>query len=272
MLRISDFAQLSRVSPKALRLYDRIGLFKPANIDGLTGYRYYSATQLPRLNRILVFKELGFSLEQIKHLLNDNISTEEIRGMLRLKQSEIQRRILEDQTRLLHLEIRLQEIEEDKMTNYEVVLKTVEPQIVAATVGLIPNYQDCGPVFDHLFDEAYHHAFQHGIKQVGSGISIYHDTKLRDRNIPVEAAAPIYEQIPSNERVWVYELPGVETMACAVHRGSFATLGQAYNALLAWVEKNGYRIVGSTREIYLQYERSGDCSQYVTEVQVPVET
>lgn len=65
MLRISDFAQLSRVSPKALRLYDRMGLLKPMEVDSFTGYRYYSATQLSRLNRILVFKELGFSLEQI---------------------------------------------------------------------------------------------------------------------------------------------------------------------------------------------------------------
>ncbi|WP_071880628.1 GyrI-like domain-containing protein [Pleurocapsa sp. PCC 7327] len=103
------------------------------------------------------------------------------------------------------------------------------------------------------------------------GIAIYHDTKLRDRDIPVESAVPIYDQISGNERVWVYELPAVETMACAVHHGSFATLGQAYNALLEWVEKQGYQIVGSTREVYLQYERDGDQSQYLTEVRVPVE-
>jgi len=272
VLRISDFAQLSRVSPKALRLYDRMGLLKPMEVDSFTGYRYYSATQLSRLNRILVFKELGFSLEQIGKLLSENVSAEEIRGMLRLKHSEIQQRVQEDQIRLARVEMRLNEIElEGKMPNYEVVLKPIESQLVAATVGVIPNYQSCGSTFDRLFDEAYAHASRHNLKRFGSGISIYHDTKLRDRDIPVEAVVPIYEKIPGNEKVWVYELPGVEDMACAVHHGSFANLGQAYNTLLEWVEKNGYRIIGSTREVYLQYERGGDESQYVTEVQVPVE-
>ena len=272
MLRISDFAQLSRVSPKALRLYDRLGLLKPAHVDECNGYRYYSATQLPRLNRILVFKELGFSLEEISRLLDENISSKEIRAMLRLRKSEIEQRLVEDQSRLARVEMRLQELEQEKtMSNYEVILKSVESQLVAATLGVIPNYQECEPIFDRLFDRTYNYVCSQGLKKVGSGIAIYHETKLRDRNIPVEVAAPIFQKIPGNEKVWVYELPGVETMACAVHQGSFSNLGQAYNVLLEWVEKNGYQIVGSTREIYLQYERGGDRSQYVTEIQIPVE-
>ena len=271
MLRISDFAQLSRVSPKALRIYDRLGLLKPAHVDDFNGYRYYSATQLPRLNRILVFKELGFSLEEISRLLDEKISSEEIRGMLRLRKSEIEQRLLEDQSRLKQVEIRLQELEQEKkMSNYEVILKSVESQLVAATLGVIPNYQDCEPIFDRLFDRTYSYAFSQGLKKVGSGIAIYHETKLRDQNIPVEVAAPIFQKISSNEQTWVYELPAVESMACVVHQGSFSSLGQAYNTLLEWVEKNGYQIVGSTREIYLQYERGGDSSQYVTEIQIPV--
>ena len=272
MLRISDFAQLSRVSPKALRLYDRMGLLKPIQVDSLNGYRYYSASQLSRLNRIVVFKELGFSLEEISQLLNENISTEEIRGMLRLKHSEIQQRVLEDHMRLRRVEMRLQELEmEGKMPNYEVILKPVASQIVAATVGIIPNYDECGAIFDRMFDEAFSYVFSQGIKQVGNGISIYHDTKLRDHHIPVEAAAPIYEKIPNSEKIWVYELPGVEQMACVVHHGEFSSLGKAYNTLLEWVEKNGYQVVGSTREVYLEYEKDGDESKYVTEVQIPVE-
>lgn len=272
MLRISDFAQISRISPKALRLYDRLGLLKPAQVDDCNGYRYYSANQLPRLNRILVFKELGFSLEEISRLLDDNISSEEIRGMLRLRQSEIEKRLVEDQMRLAKVEIRLQELEqEDKMSNYEVIVKSIESQLVAATLGVIPNYQECIPIFERLFERTYNYAFGQGLKKVGCGIAIYHETKLRDQNIPVEVAVPIFQRIPNNEQMWVYELPALETMASVIHQGSFSSIGQAYNALLEWVEKNGYQIVGSTREIYLQYERDGDQSQYVTEIQIPVE-
>ena len=157
MLRIGDFAQLSRVSTKTLRHYDRMGLLKPDKVDRFTGYRYYSATQLPKLNRILVFKELGFSLEEIVRLLTENISLEEIKGMLRLKQIEIQQRLQQDQNRLTRVEIRLQELEKEKtMPDYEVLLKPVDAQLVAATMGIIPNYQDCGSVFDNLFDRVYH--------------------------------------------------------------------------------------------------------------------
>jgi DNA-binding transcriptional MerR regulator len=273
MLRIGDFAQLSRVSPKALRLYDRLGLLKPKKVDSTNSYRYYSATQLPRLNRILVFKELGFSLEQIKCLLDENISPQEIRGMLRLRHSEIQQRLETDRIRLLQVEMRLQELERKKsMSEYEIIIKPSPSQLVAATLGVISNYQDCEVIFPRLFDRVYHYAASQGIKHFGSSISIYHDTKLRDKNIPVEAAISIPEKIADNDReVWIYELPEVETMATAIHQGSFLSLGEAYNALLEWIEKHSYQIVGSTREIYLQYERNGDESQYVTEVQIPVE-
>ena len=272
MLKISDFAQLSRISPKTLRHYDRLGLLKPIEVDRHSGYRYYSATQLPRLNRILVFKELGFSLEQIRYLLDENISVAEIRGMLLLKKAEIQQRLLEDAARLTRVEIRLQELEQEKsMSNYEVILKPIKSQLVAATMGIIPNFDECGPVLESLFERVYTHVFTNDIKEVGSGINIYHETKLRDRNIPVEAAVPIPSEIASSDRIWVYKLPEIEMVAGVVHHGSFAALGNAYCTLLEWVDKHGYQISGSTREVYLQYERDGDPSQYVTEVQIPVE-
>jgi DNA-binding transcriptional MerR regulator len=83
MLRIGDFARLSQVSVVTLRHYDELGLFKPAEVDPLTGYRYYSAAQLPRLNRILALKDLGFTLDQIERVLADGLTPEQLRAMLR---------------------------------------------------------------------------------------------------------------------------------------------------------------------------------------------
>lgn len=62
MIRIGLFSKLSQVPVKTLRYYNEIGLLEPAEIDSFTGYRYYSVTQLPRLNRILALKDLGLSL------------------------------------------------------------------------------------------------------------------------------------------------------------------------------------------------------------------
>jgi len=113
MFKIGEFSKLSQVPVKTLRYYDEIGLLKPAKVDRFTGYRYYSADQLPRLNRILALKDLGLSLAQIARLLNDDLPPAQIRGMLRLKQAELQQQVQEEQARLARVEWRLRQIERD---------------------------------------------------------------------------------------------------------------------------------------------------------------
>src|SRR5262245_2334049 len=89
MFRIGEFAQIAQVSARQLRHYDQLGLLRPDHADQHTGYRYYSIRQLERLNRILALKELGLSLEQIKPLIEDQISSAELRGMLTMKRAQI---------------------------------------------------------------------------------------------------------------------------------------------------------------------------------------
>src|SRR5688572_13818303 len=113
MLKIGDFSRISQVTVKALRYYDEIGLLRPVHVDDFTGYRYYAVDQLPRLNRILALKELGFTLEQIAAALSEGVTAEQLRGMLRLKRAEIQQRMQEEQDLLGRVEVRLQQIEQE---------------------------------------------------------------------------------------------------------------------------------------------------------------
>ncbi|MEZ4516615.1 MAG: helix-turn-helix domain-containing protein [Chloroflexota bacterium] len=114
MFKIGDFSRLAQVSTRMLRHYDQIGLLKPSHTDKWTGYRYYTIDQLPRLHRIIALKELGFSLEQVATLLQDeDLSTGEMRGMLRLRQSELQHEIAAGQQRLIDIEARLHQIEQE---------------------------------------------------------------------------------------------------------------------------------------------------------------
>lgn len=69
MLKIGDFSRLARVSVRMLRHYDEIGLLKPHTINDLTGYRFYLAEQIPKVNRIQVLKGIGFSLLEICGLM-----------------------------------------------------------------------------------------------------------------------------------------------------------------------------------------------------------
>ena len=68
MLKIGDFSKLARVIVKALRYYNELGLLKPIKVDQFTGYRYYSASQLTHLYRIIALKDMGLSLEEISRL------------------------------------------------------------------------------------------------------------------------------------------------------------------------------------------------------------
>jgi len=77
MLKIGDFSKIAKISIRMLRHYDQIGLLKPAYIDNLTSYRSYSIDQLPRLNRILFLKDIGFSLNEVMNLINEHISIDE---------------------------------------------------------------------------------------------------------------------------------------------------------------------------------------------------
>jgi len=282
MLKIGDFSKLSQVTVKALRLYDQMGLLKAAQVDHFTSYRYYSASQLPRLNRILALKDLGFSLEQIGKLLDQQLPPEQIRGMLRLKQAELQQHIEVEQARLARVEARLKQIEqEDTMPDYDVIIKKVEPMTVVSIREILqaeplsivlmreilPNY----PVVAQLFDELFNYLLQHGAIMGKYSAAIWHDPEYKESNIDGEAVIAIERNLPGNDRIEVYKLPGYETMACVIHYGSYKTINQAYSYLLTWIEANNYKIVGPNREFYIQGGSEKDNEPSVTELQFPVE-
>jgi effector-binding domain-containing protein len=112
---------------------------------------------------------------------------------------------------------------------------------------------------------------QHGATIVGPGITLYYDLEYREREISVGACLAFEGSLFESEQVKVVELPAVETMASVIHHGSFSTMHQAYNAILPWIEANGYHIRGPNRELNLEFESGGDESTFVTEIQFPVE-
>jgi DNA-binding transcriptional MerR regulator len=269
MFKIGEFSRLSQVTVKTLRYYDRIDLLKPAEVDRFTGYRYYSAGQLPRLNRILALKDLGLSLDQIAQLLKDDLSPDQIRGMLRLKQAEIHEQVQEERTRLMRVEWRLRRIEqEETMPTQEVVLKKIPAQTVASVRAIVPNYSEAG----NLLGEVFAHLGQHRISPAGPPIGIYYDEEYREQDVEVEMAVPLTGSAPPSDWVKSRELPTVDEMACIIHEGAFDTLAGTYGQLMGWVEASGYRIAGPIREVYVQWAGpDGDPSTNLTEIQLPVE-
>ncbi|MBC7878842.1 MAG: MerR family transcriptional regulator [Anaerolineales bacterium] len=280
MFKIGEFSRLSRVSVRMLRHYDQLGLLTPSQTDSFTGYRYYSADQLPRLNRILALRDLGFSLEQIAGMLNEDVSTEQLFGMLKFKRGEVQQQMQEEQERLARLEARIRQMNESKHEIYDVILRDVESELVATYREVAADDNRIQQIFDKV--EIYVEAHE-GARADKPPFTIYYDDEYRDAEIDCEVAVPLKYPIPESESIRVRQTPKLFNMACVVHVGNYSSIYQPYNALLGWIESNGYQMKGPIREVYLRYGTStlefalpptylsDDQDQYVTELQLMVE-
>jgi DNA-binding transcriptional MerR regulator len=270
VIKIGDFARLSRVSVATLRHYDDIGLLKPVSVDRFTGYRYYSVAQLPRLNRILALKDLGFSLEQIEHVLAGGLTLDQLCGMLIMKLAEVEQQVATEQARLARIEARLRQIQqENSMPDYEIVLKSVPSMFIASRRVTIPTNDEVPRYLGPAFTEASDHVKKHGAKDTGPCLAIWHQPADVYANEDAEAAIPIDRLLPGTERVKVYELAQAQ-VASVVHQGDFADFTQGHTALMKWIEDNGYRIVGHYREIYISHDHRS-MADSATEIQYPVE-
>ena len=151
MFRIGEFSKIAQVPGSLLRYYDQIGLLKPAHIDQWTGYRYYSAKQLPRLHRILALKELGLTLEQITRLVEEEVSAAEIRGMLTLKKAQVEQTVQEEMTRLRSLEARLQHIDDATRPAYDIVIKNAPALNYLSVREVLPGAATALNIMKELF-------------------------------------------------------------------------------------------------------------------------
>jgi effector-binding domain-containing protein len=232
-------------------------------VDGYTGYRYYTLDQLPRLNRILALKDLGFALDQVARLLDEDVSPAELRGMLRLKQAELRAHMREEEARLARVAARLRQIEQEgMMPDYEIVLKEVEPLTIAAAREVVPTVDQMPARCGALCAQVAGLVGRAGLREAGPWFALYYNPTYTERDIDVEMAVPVEGAAGAGVRL----LPGA-TVASTIHQGSLDTILDAYAAIGRWIETSGHQIAGPCREIYLRDPQHPDP---ITEIQFPV--
>jgi DNA-binding transcriptional MerR regulator len=272
MLSIGDFARHGRVSVRMLRHYDAIGLLKPAYVDRMTGYRSYEARQLSRLNRIVALKGLGFTLQQVHSILDEEVSVEELRGMLRLRQAELHSQIATDTARLAQVEARLRIIEkEGAMPVDDVQIKRIPGVRVADLTATAASFEpeSISPVIGPLYDELRNLLDRAGLTPTGPDIAYYEDSPDGD-GVLVHATIPV-NAVPGDDHDFaIVDLPEIERAATIVHRGSMDDVMPTIQALARWIDSNGYRSIGYNRELYI--ELGEDRDTWVTELQEPIVT
>ena len=260
MLRIGEFARRGRVSVKALRHYEAIGLLKPAHVDAATGYRSYAADQLDDLHRLMVLRALGLPLERIRQVLQDDPSPERMRRLLDERRAAVARRIDAEQAQLAAIEARIRHLEGDRDAAPGAVVRDVPAAFVASLRRVVPDYG----VVDSLFDEIAR-ALPDTARIAGHG-AVWHHCAPHKRQIDCEALV-LLERPISARNVKLYRLPACRA-ACVVHPSDEEDFASARAAAKAAVADQPFEIEGPMRERY--FSSAGDSRFDLTEIQFPL--
>jgi DNA-binding transcriptional MerR regulator len=272
---IGDFAALGRVSVRMLRHYDAIGLLRPARTDPATGYRYYEADQLRRLNRVIAMKDLGLTLGQVAAILDDKVSVEELHGMLRLRRAQLEAQLASDAARLAGVDARLRMIEEEgHMSTEDVVLKQVAPARVAELSARAASYEgeDIGPVIVPLYQEMWRRLGAAGIQPAGAPIAYYEADPggaADGQAVMVHAAVEVAPDTRAGDTLDVRDLAGIGSAATIVHRGPMDEAFRSMEILARWIDDNGYQPIGYAREVCLHFDADNPAN-WVHEFQLEV--
>ena len=276
MFKIGEFSKIAQVSGRLLRYYDDIDLFKPQRTDPWTGYRYYTADQLPRLNRILALKELGLSLEQIRQLMESDIGTDEIRRLYLERKAQLEQSLRDEFARLQQVQLRLSQLDR-QAANWmpDIVIKRVPAQPVL-------SYRDADMTVERLyqlFDRLRQFAPQRPAERSTYGpvfTVLYSDIFTPEAPMDLEIGVVLNAErvksltIADDVTLAVHKLPAVEQMATIVHRG-MEDHPTTYNALGRWLSQHHYRIVGPGREVVLELGASTELENSIVEIAFPVE-
>ncbi|MFC6080083.1 MerR family transcriptional regulator [Sphaerisporangium aureirubrum] len=265
MFNIGDFARIGRVSVRMLRHYDALGLLRPARVDPASGYRYYEAAQLSRLNRLIALKELGLTLQQVGLILEEKVGMEELHGMLRLRRAELAAQVAVDTQRLTRVEARLRLIEKEGVMPTDVVVKSVPAVRLAELSDVAKSYESehIGPVIQPLYMELAKRVEEAGLTFTGPGIAYYEEA---GEGVRVHAGFQVSLDPARTYDFDVVDLPPIEQAATIIHHGLMDNVDGTMQQLAKWIEENGYRSTGFAREVYVQYGH-GNPEDYVTELQ-----
>lgn len=270
MFKIGEFSKLTQVTVRMLRYYDKMGLLKPAQIDPWTGYRMYSADQIPILNKIIYLRDSGFQVAEIVQILKNEDSSEMAR-QLDKKYLEIKKAMKEEQEKLKKIELAQKELLSGQgEMHYQVLTKSIPSYQVLSLRRVIPNYYAEGELWKELSE----FAGREKAAVSNDTFSIYHDLEYKEEQVDVELCA-LVEKPGKDKGDFTYRCTeAVPVMAYTMAYGPFSNIAGAYLAFAGWLQGNEtYRMIGKSRQIVHRGPwNEADPAKYLIEIQIPLET
>jgi len=264
MLRIGEFSKLAKISIKALRYYDKIGLLKPAMIDSATQYRYYTLEQLETVRLISLYKDIGFSSEMISKLIYEKSDEQ---ALLKYQKQILTQRAADAIKAISTIDMLLGE---KVGQQYEANIKHVEKRLVYCCRGYVPNVDCIHDFVKTCSAELMKTNPDVHYSEPDYCCVIYPDDGYRESNIFIEYAQSVDRVGKNTEILKFKEIEAIRAVS-VIHHGKYENLRDAYLFAVNWAKENGYTIVGEPRERYIHgaWDRQDD-SEWITELQLPV--
>ncbi|MEG0585936.1 MAG: MerR family transcriptional regulator [Christensenellaceae bacterium] len=271
MLKIGDFSKLTHVSVRMLRYYDNQGLLKPSYIDPVTGYRMYSADQVPELQKIVLLRDLNFGVAETMELLqnwNDAYLTQSLHDKIQ----DIEEVIEMEKKRVQQIRSAIAHIETDKFDQYyNVTIKSIPSYPVISLRRKVDSHFDEGKLWSELMDFVHQEHIEFD-KSSQNNVAIYHDDEHLDSYVDIEVCL-IVKRLGKNKDDFTYlTLESIDKMACMMVYGPYENIAGAYRSFADWLDKNQpYAMGNPSRQVtIIDHEDTANPEEYLTEIQIPL--
>ena len=268
-LKIGEFSKMMQVTVKTLRHYEQRGLLVPYEVDSWTGYRYYSIEQMQRLNTIRGLQRQGFTLEEIKELLEDGTQMPSIELLTRkIEETERQLQLLMERRSQL---LKWMDSHKQINTMEKFSIQSLPEIIVASHREVISDYgalgllcvNKIGPEMQRL-----------GCKCPPPGycFTIEHHQEHRSENIDIEYCEQVEEMCEDSSIIQFKRLPAVDKALCMKHIGPYERFYESYAEAFSYMEEQGYKIAGHPRTCYIDgVWNQDDPELWLSIIQIPIE-
>ena len=268
-LKIGEFSRLMQVTVKTLRHYEQKGLLLPDEVNEWTGYRYYSIDQMQKLQAIRDLQRLGFSLDEIKELFEDNSHVPSIQQLTeKIKDTEAQlQQLIARRERLLDWRNARKEMK----TMEKFSIQSLPEIIVASHREVIPNYaalgflcyEKIGPEMQRL-----------GCKCPPPGycFTIEHNKEYKPTDIDIEYCEQVEEMGQDSDIIQFKRLPAIPKALCMKHIGPYERFYESYTEAFRYMEEQGHKIAGHPRTCYVDGAwNQEDPEKWLSIIQIPIE-
>lgn len=269
MFKIGEFSKITQVSIRMLRYYDEQDLLQPNAIDPSNGYRMYSANQIEDLNKIVLLRNLGFNVKEMKEILHQwdaNQLKEDL-----VKQIERTKILIKtEEDRLKQIQGYLKDLEnQNTKLNIQIIMKQIPTTHVVSIRKVVDNYFCEGELWQELGKRI------QGIEHIDSqkSFSIYHDLDHREEQVDIEVCVEVRTPYDYQDNGLIYrQVQGIDKAACFMIYGPYSNISIAYKEFAYWLEQHlEYRMAGENRQIcHVSMCHTSNPEEYITELQIPL--